>query len=220
MENTSEVRKTAAAGVAAVLTTAVIVVVNSATSGTGAAPRTGSLAELSNHSAVGQIDANHRAQAERVKLHDVEGDTVGWVTLRQRGSVVTVSGWFRDMAPGFHGFHIHATGLCEADAPDGPFTTAGGHHTGGAATTHGDHAGDMPSLLVMESGRAFTRFRTDRYTVASLRDADGSAVMVHEGRDNFANIPERYSAAGVPGPDAATLATGDAGARAACGVID
>ena len=78
----------------------------------------------------------------------------------------------------------------------------------------------MPSLLVTASGRAFSSFVTDRFVLADLRDTDGSAVMVHAGRDNFANIPERYSAAGVAGPDAATLMTGDAGARAACGVID
>jgi superoxide dismutase, Cu-Zn family len=122
------------------------------------------------------------------------------------------------MAPGFHGFHVHTVGLCEADAPAGPFTTAGGHYTGGA-TAHGDHAGDMPSLLVTQEGWAYLEFVTDRFTLADLRDADGSAVMVHEGRDNFANIPTRYLSNGVPGPDAVTLATGDAGNRAACGVI-
>ncbi|HEY9265263.1 MAG TPA: superoxide dismutase, partial [Mycobacterium sp.] len=39
--------------------------------------------------------------------------------------------------------------------------------------------------------------------------------------DNFANIPpERYQQVnGDPPPDQTTLATGDAGARVACGVI-
>jgi Cu-Zn family superoxide dismutase len=45
--------------------------------------------------------------------------------------------------------------------------------------------------------------------------------MVHEGPDNLANIPERYqsSASTTPGPDSATLETGDSGARVACGVL-
>jgi Cu-Zn family superoxide dismutase len=45
---------------------------------------------------------------------------------------------------------------------------------------------------------------------------------VHAGADNFANIPTRYQSTteGVLGPDSATLATGDAGARVACGVVD
>ena len=73
-------------------------------------------------------------------------------------------------------------------------------------------------------------FNTDRYTVA---DIVGAAVIVHADPDNYANIPDRYVAPGpsaspvasavpvmVPGPDAATLATGDAGPRIACGVIE
>ena len=46
--------------------------------------------------------------------------------------------------------------------------------------------------------------------------------MVHGGRDNFANIPSRLLL-GDRRPlarDTATLGTGDAGARVACGVID
>ena len=43
--------------------------------------------------------------------------------------------------------------------------------------------------------------------------------MVHAMRDNQANIPERYKSEGKAGPDAETLATGDSGDRAGCGVI-
>jgi hypothetical protein len=53
-------------------------------------------------------------------------------------------------------------------------------------------------------------------TVEGLLDEDGSAIMVHADRDNFAHIPERY----VPdGPDQTTLDTGDAGDRIACGAV-
>ena len=59
---------------------------------------------------------------------------------------------------------------------------------------------------------------TDRFGVADLlADDDGSAVMVHSGPDNYANIPERYA---PEGPDADTLGTGDAGSRLACGVVE
>ena len=155
----------------------------------------------------------------KVRLHGADGSTVGKVWLRQKRGHVVVTGIARGLTPGFHGFHLHAVGLCEADAPAGPFTTAGGHFTGGLPN-HGAHAGDMPSLLVTADGHAYSSFATDRFVLADLRDTDGSAVMVHAGPDNFANIPERYSAGGAPGPDATTLATGDSGARAACGVID
>ncbi|WP_432479142.1 superoxide dismutase family protein [Nocardioides sp. GXQ0305] len=179
--------------------------------------------------AAGNVDAGshagHHQQAGaghavlRVTLKGVDGAKVGRVTLTQHDDTVRVSGRAAGLTPGFHGFHVHAIGLCEADAPAGPFTTAGGHYTGGA-TDHGDHAGDMPPLLVTDDGRASAQFTTDRFGLAELQDADGSAVMVHAGPDNLANIPDRYSTAGVPGPDATTLATGDAGARVACGVID
>ncbi len=154
----------------------------------------------------------------KVTLRGVDGKTVGKVSLHQARGHVVVTGVARGLTPGFHGFHIHAIGLCEANAAAGPFTTAGGHFTGGFLQ-HGAHAGDMPSLLVTADGHAYSSFVTDRFVLADLRDTDGSAVMVHAGRDNFANIPDRYAAAEVPGPDASTLATGDAGARAACGVI-
>jgi Cu-Zn family superoxide dismutase len=74
----------------------------------------------------------------------------------------------------------------------------------------------MPGLLVSSGGRAEARFITDRFSLAQLRDADGSAAMVHGLPDNEANIPvDRYD----PDPDAMTLATGDAGPRIACGVV-
>jgi Cu-Zn family superoxide dismutase len=155
-----------------------------------------------------------------VTLRGVEGQRVGVVSLRRAGDVLVVSGYTWGLTPGFHGFHIHEIGLCEADAPDGPFTTAGGHFGADPDHTHGDHAGDMPSLLVAESGQAYARFITDRVTLAQLSEGDGSAVMVHEGRDNFANIPDRYAAGGAVGPDDSTKKSGDAGTRAACGVID
>lgn len=161
----------------------------------------------------------HRGSAVGVALHGIDGQQVGWVRMREVHGKVIVRGVARGLTPGFHGFHIHAVGVCDPAAPDGPFTTAGGHYTG-ALLNHGDHAGDLPSLLVTADGHAWASFLTDRFTIDELRDTDGSAVMVHAGRDNYANIPTRYTAAGVPGPDATTLATGDAGGRVACGVID
>lgn len=68
-----------------------------------------------------------------------------------------------------------------------------------------------------QGGLARAEFQTDSFTVDELLDADGSAVIIHAGPDNYANIPTRYS---TSGPDAVTLATGDAGARIACGVIE
>lgn len=73
------------------------------------------------------------------------------------------------------------------------------------------------------------RFKTDRFRLRDLRDADGSAIIVHAAPDNLANAPastptgaDRYHSHvdDVLGSDSVTKATGDAGSRFACGVIE
>jgi superoxide dismutase, Cu-Zn family len=159
----------------------------------------------------GKDDRGKRGRVAVAQLADPAGEKVGrvWLVERPHRGVVGVVAHVRGLEPGFHGFHIHTTGRCDPPA----FTTAGGHlNTSGAA--HGGHAGDLPSLLVTADGEATLGTVTDRFTLADLHDADGSAVMVHSGPDNFANIPSRYG-----GPDPETLATGDSGSRVACGVV-
>ena len=149
----------------------------------------------------------------RATLVNATGQAVGSVRFERRGKsrTLTVSVSARRLSPGFHGFHVHAVGTCEAPA----FMSAG-PHLNPAGGGHPAHAGDMPPLLVMSGGTAQARFKTDRFSLAALRDADGSAVMVHALADNHANIPtERYD----PDPDATTIATGDSGARVACGPV-
>lgn len=124
-------------------------------------------------------------------------------------------------APGlnsYHGFHIHQTGKCMP-----PFTSSGGHWNLVEGATHGHHTGDLPSVLIGDTGRAYLEFETHRFNVTELFDGDGSAVVLHAGPDNFANVPissDRYSDPNgwydAPG---GTAATGDAGGRYACGVL-
>jgi Cu-Zn family superoxide dismutase len=151
-------------------------------------------------------------RAQLVRLHDTNGTEVGTVRLAAIGvALVQVQVSVHGLPAGFHGFHIHSVGICEA-----PFTSAGGHLNPGSAS-HPGHAGDMPVLYVTDGGEGRADFITDRFTIPSLFDTDGSAIIVHAKPDNYANIPtDRYD----PDPDAMTLATGDAGARIACGVIE
>lgn len=155
-----------------------------------------------------------------VAMVDAEGASVGTVTLRPNDDSVRVRAQLERLTPGFHAFHIHDVGRCEAEAPDGPFTTAAGHFVGEGGT-HGDHDGDLPSVFVTESGAGVLTVNVDSFTVEELTGGDGAAVMVHAGPDNFANIPDRYRAADAEasGSDEMTRSTGDAGARVACGVI-
>jgi Cu-Zn family superoxide dismutase len=131
-----------------------------------------------------------------------------------------------ELKPGFHGMHIHSVGRCEANsvAPTGGapanFNSAGGHFQ---VPGHSEHpsSGDLSSLQVREDGSAMVVTTTDAFTADELLAGAGTAIIIHEKADNFANIPpERYQQVnGDPPPDQTTLATGDAGARVACGVI-
>lgn len=159
-------------------------------------------------------------------VQNADGEELGTVEFSEAGDgqdAMSVKVELSGLEPGYYGLHVHANGVCETDseAPDDPsetgdFLSAGGH-LGGDDAEHPDHAGDLPSLLVMESGEANMTFQTDRLTTENLTDEDGSALMIHSDADNYANIPERYAA---EGPDEDTLSTGDAGSRLACGVIE
>ena len=151
-----------------------------------------------------------QAQTARAEVRNAKGDKVGSSALTQEADGVRVAVEASGLPPGVHGFHIHAVGKCEP-----PFTSAAGHFNP-AGQNHPHHAGDLPNLLVNADGGASMVVKTSRFKVADLLDADGSALIIHANADNHANIPtDRYR----PDPDAATLGTGDAGGRIACGVI-
>jgi superoxide dismutase, Cu-Zn family len=153
------------------------------------------------------------------EIFDADGLRLGRIELARFDdapiSVVGVWIFLEGLAPGFHGVHVHSVGSCDATT-ERPFTSAGGHlnHTD-AAHTHGSHDGDLPSIYAVSDGGVAMAYATDRLTVESVLDQDGSAFIVHADPDNFGHIPERYGT-----PDETTLNTGDAGARIGCGVIE
>lgn len=159
-------------------------------------------------------------------IYGVDGTEIGSVSFVQitadsgtPGSIDGIGLWvFVDggLEPGFHGLHIHAVGQCDSST-EKPFSSAGGHLMVGEGHAHGQHAGDLPSLLVLSGGQGVLALGTNRFTAEDLLDADGSALVIHAGPDNFGNIPaDRYN----PAADEATLTTGDAGGRIGCGVIE
>jgi Cu-Zn family superoxide dismutase len=130
------------------------------------------------------------------------------------------------LAPGFHGVHIHKTGKCEPNstAPTGgapgDFLSAGGHFQAPGHSVE-PASGDLTSLEVRKDGVGMLVTTTDAFTMEDLLTGEKTAVIIHAGADNFANIPrDRYTQTnGIPGPDETTMSTGDAGKRVACGVI-
>jgi Cu-Zn family superoxide dismutase len=167
------------------------------------------------------------AQTIKAELKSPDGKPVANATIDFANgyatvTVETVAG--SGLSPGSHGMHIHSVGKCEANSvaptggPPGNFDSAGGHLQVGGHTGH-PASGDLTPLNVRSDGSGKVVATTDAFTADDLKGPEGSALIIHEGPDNFANIPQRYTHDGTPGPDAETLATGDAGGRVACAVL-
>jgi superoxide dismutase, Cu-Zn family len=147
------------------------------------------------------------AQSASATLKNADGKDVGSVMLTQTPAGVLLNLSVKGLPAGEHAFHIHAVGKCEP-----PFTTAGGHFNPtnkkhGMMAAEGHHAGDMPNLHISASGELTVEvvnadITLDKGKPNSVFDADGSAVVIHAGKDDYKTDP-----------------TGDAGGRIACGVI-
>lgn len=165
----------------------------------------------------------------KAQLKAPDGTPVATATFDFAGGYATITVetvGTGQLAPGFHGMHVHAAGKCDANsvAPTGgapgDFLSAGGHFQGAGHTGH-PASGDLTSLELRADGAAKLVTTTDAFTAADLLAGNKTSIIIHEKSDNFGNIPpEKYSQVnGTPGPDQETLATGDAGKRVACGVI-
>jgi Cu-Zn family superoxide dismutase len=148
------------------------------------------------------------AQVASAPLKNAEGKEIGSANLTQTPHGVLINLSVKGLPPGEHAFHVHAVGKCEP-----PFTSAGGHFNPqnkkhGMLAAEGYHAGDMPNLHIPQSGDLAVEILNANITLEkgkpnSVFDADGSAVVIHAGSDDYKSDP-----------------AGDAGGRIACGVIN
>ena len=134
----------------------------------------------------------------------------GEIKFTQVGSRVRIEGEITGLAAGAKGLHIHEKGDCSAaDA-----ASAGGHfdprEPKNWSTRHGGphtaerHAGDLGNIVFDQNGKAVVNMMVrgiavDRGPIGIL----GRALVVHFQADDLKTDP-----------------TGNAGARAACGVIE
>ena len=155
--------------------------------------------------AVSQAQAQE--QSANAVLIDPDGKEIGNVAVSEVAQGIRVFAQADGVPPGVHAFHIHETGQCEP--PD--FESAGGHYNPtdkehGWDNPQGPHAGDFANVHVHDDGKLAVEYFTDAVTLGegetTLFDDDGSAVVMHEGGDDYQTDP-----------------AGDAGARIACGVI-
>lgn len=151
--------------------------------------------------------AAERVASTTIDFADATGATRGSGLLWQDPlGVVHVDLQLVGLPPGPHGIHFHAVGRC-----DGDFSSAGPHYNPlnrkhGLNAPDGPHAGDAPNFTAGADGRARVQFTTDRVTLTAgpvtLRDADGSSMIVHAVADDQVTDP-----------------SGNSGARIACGVV-
>jgi Cu-Zn family superoxide dismutase len=137
-----------------------------------------------------------------IELRDASGRTFATATVIESGGV-RVRLEAAGLAPGTYGVHIHAVGRCD---PPG-FESAGPHWnpTGrqhGRLNSMGWHLGDLPNLTVGTNGAGEAEFTVTGTSLNDLLDADGAALVVHAGPDDYRTDP-----------------SGNSGARLACGVI-
>jgi Cu-Zn family superoxide dismutase len=160
--------------------------------------------------AMGAAQAGDTAATVRVELKNSAGASAGVATLTEAPKGVLMRIEARGLAPGWHGLHFHEVGDCSKS----DFTSAGGHVHGGADRVHGllnpkaNENGDLPNLYADATGAAMGEVFTTMVSLKSaqgrqsLRDANGSALVIHASADDHMAQP-----------------IGGAGARVACGVI-
>ncbi|TFY76042.1 hypothetical protein EWM64_g7970 [Hericium alpestre] len=135
----------------------------------------------------------------------------GTVTFEQasKSGPVTVIGDLRGLdASAERGFHIHqlgdATNGCISAGPH--FNPHGKNH--GAPTDSERHAGDLGNIESDRSGVAKFTIKDEQITLNGPLSLIGRTVVLHAGTDDLGK-----------GNNEESLKTGNAGGRAACGVI-
>jgi Cu-Zn family superoxide dismutase len=142
-------------------------------------------------------------------LKGPDGASHGTVTVTAAPNGVLLRIEAKRLKPGWHGVHFHENGACS----DPKFTSAGAHVHAKSPVVHGlmnsqaNDAGDLPNVHVGTDGTATVELYSTLVSMnggaaPALMDADGSAVVIHAGPDDYKSQP-----------------IGGAGDRVACAVI-
>ncbi|WP_172370622.1 superoxide dismutase family protein [Sporosarcina jiandibaonis] len=139
---------------------------------------------------------------------NVDGDEIGEVAFTENSKALIIDIRAEGLKPGIHGTHIHEKGECATPT----FESAGGHFNPtskehGFDNPKGFHLGDLPNIEVAEDGTVNVSLHLTDITLKqgmdnSILDKDGSALVIHEGPDDYETDP-----------------AGNSGARIACAAI-
>jgi Cu-Zn family superoxide dismutase len=145
-------------------------------------------------------------------LKGANGATLGTVSVTDAPKGVLLRIEAKGLTPGWHGAHFHEKGVCS----DAGFKNSGAHVHAASANpvTHGllnagaNDAGDLPNIYVAADGSATVELYSTLVSLTgtdgrpALKDADGSALVIHASPDDYKTQP-----------------IGGAGARIACAII-
>lgn len=130
-----------------------------------------------------------------------DGRMIGEVTARQGPNGVLLQLRARELAPGWHGMHLHTHGTC---ADTHGFINSGGHVAAdgsahGLLNPDGPHEGDLANVFVHQDGQAMSDQYLFNKSLSDLANADGTALVIHANPDDYHSQP-----------------VGNAGSRIAC----
>lgn len=153
--------------------------------------------------------AKTEAESTTYDILNASGSKIGTLAIKDEGThgvelKVQVSG----LETGTSAMHIHETGVCIG--PD--YKSAGGHfnpeNVSHGSVGDGPHAGDMMNIEIKADGTGTFNVANHKVSLngahglPALRDADGSALIIHAKGDDYKSQP-----------------SGAAGPRIACAVI-
>jgi len=131
------------------------------------------------------------------------GASAGTITISENNHGLLFTPNLQGLKPEIHGFHIHVNFSCDQNG-----MAAGGHFDPQKSGKHlgpyndNGHLGDLPAITVNADGTATLPVLAPR--LMHLADIKNHALMIHEGGDNYSDIPAKL---------------GGGGARMVCGLI-
>jgi Cu-Zn family superoxide dismutase len=138
-----------------------------------------------------------------------KGQPIGKVAIRsgENATLLRITIGPGGLTPGWHGAHFHQVGDC---SDSGQFQLSKGHvnHENakhGLLNPDGPDEGDLPNLFANADGSVNAEISSEGIVLSGeqgLKDADGSALVIHANEDDHTTQP-----------------IGNAGGRVACAVI-